>query len=633
MKQHLQSLPDKFRIEDYELSGVLGSSYVGIKYLGWERNVRRRVAIKEYLPAGVGIREKDGRVMPQSSSVESNFHELLEQFLSEARALERFQHPNMVRVLRVLEANGTGYVVLDYAKGETLSAILRQSGTLGNDRLDAVLQPLLDCLEALHDAELLHQDIRPGNIVVDSDTPPVLLAFGAMTQGFSAARQTFADRSRHRHATHSPTVYSPVELYSSQAKRGPWTDIYALGATMYQCATGTAPPAAPDRIIEDTIVSPKEINGTGHRKEILAGVDAALGLRPEDRPQSVSAWREILSGAAHRRHGAGADGRLAKTSARGARLPQVREAKEPGAQDKKPRWAVPAIALTGATVFVAYLDTGLLRTPVELKADVPAITRSPIALSKVKSPSGPKSPATPVSEPVQRVDEPAPIATQNPVQGDGATLIVTTEPAQVEVLVAGKYVGRTPLTLVGQPTGNFDVTLRHRYYETVVIPEQAFEPGKESRVDRSLARAVGRLMVTTEPAGAWVERNGERLLDSTPGLLRDLPAGPIQLLIGGAGRRTVNAFAEVPKDATGYFTQALRIAYGTLTVAMEPEDATVTIPTALDAGSKYSPGMRIQQGSHIVEVSREGYRTASLPIEVDGDTRIEVALEPQPGQS
>ena len=621
-RSHQQALPSHFRIQELEVRKMIGSNDIGIKYLVWDHESGQQMAVKEFLPGGIGFRRPDGTVGPQSTSTESSYHALFEQFLTEARALADFQHENVIRVTRVLEANGTAYVVMDYAEGQTLSAMLRESKTIEPDRLDAVLRQPSRGLEALHNDNLLHLDIRPGNIVVPTNGPPVILAYGVAPQEFGAARQMFRERLKIQNPVHSPTIYAPVEQYSSSAPKGPWTDIYSLAAAAYECITGGPPPAAPDRVIQDGIAPLVDGGHTAYPTATLAAIDAALSCRPEDRPQTIAAWREMVGGkppATKVRH---ARGKMARTAARGARLPQAESGEPSQAPVRQPRWAVPALVLTAATGLIAYLDTELLRSTLD---EVPANMEladfmSPIASSRenVEQQPGPPVPAPP---------EPIPEATDS-TAGSGSTLAVNTIPAGVEVLVDGEFVGKSPLSLTDHPVGTYDITLRHPHFETMQLADQVVEAGEELRIDQSLYRVTGHLRVTTEPPGAWVEYDGQRLVDSTPGILRDLPAGPVQLLIGAPGRQSIKVLADVPKDGTGYFAQSLRVAFGTLTVDTDPSDARVRVPTHLEARQRYQPGMRIPFGSHTVEVSRPGYQTASETVEVAGDTRIEVTLEP-----
>lgn len=547
-------LPPQFRVGEYELREVLATSRTGITYSAWDPDRGEQIAIKEFLFAEVAARRQDGSVAPRSPAVERSFAELLEQFLDAARALADVRHDNLLRILDVTETNGTGYVAMDHAGESTLDVMLR-TGALGRPELDAIMAPLLDGLEALHNADLLHLELRPDKIALRADGSPVILASGATRQGFATARRSFGNRARDRRLIRSPSSYAPIELYSAETKWwGPWTDIYALGSIFYECVSGEVPPAAAERLIADSIGTPSEPDSEDFDPAIRSGIQASMAIRPADRPQQVATWRNLLTdGEAKPR---GADGNLARTSARGARIPANGSTEASSAAGGRRRWAIPALALLAATGLIVYFDSQLLRSPVdeEAPAQQTADWQSPIAQSteRITSRATPDLAALfgPAADKDSAVVE----------QARNATLTVETTPPNAEVWVAGRFVGKTPLSLRDQPEGTFEVVLHHPHFERVVLADQSFEADQELRIDRTLTRGKGNLMVTTEPAGAWVEWDDRRLIESTPGLLSDLPAGLVELRVGAPGRESVKVLAEVPKDATGYLAHELVVA-------------------------------------------------------------------------
>ena len=531
---------------------ILGSSITGITYSGRDRADGTQVVIKEFLPAAYAVRLRDGSVAPRARSSEQSFAESLRQFLGAAEALAEVRHENIVRVRSVTESNGTGYVAMDHVVGETLDAMLRRSGTLAAPQFAAMLPPLLDGLEALHGAELLHLELRPDKIVLTADGSPVILAYGATRQGFTGARQILSDRSKGRRLLHSPSLYAPVELYSADAKWGQWTDIYSLGAILYECVAGEPPPTAPGRLIDDSMVPLEELESADFDPATLSGIHAALDTRPADRPQHVAAWRRLFTGASASQE---ASAPLARASARGGALVAGSTVEVGVSRGRRVRWAVPVLALAAAGSLITYLDTSVLRSPGDAGASGQDATDllSPIARLAERR----VDQVSPVASPVS--NRPALIVQEPPVVEPAglAGLSVETSPANAEVWLAGRFVGRTPLLLEGQPAGRFDIELRHPHCESVVLGDQLFEDHEELRIEQVLTRGRGNLMVTTDPAGAWVEFEGRRLIDSTPGLLRDLPAGPVELRVGAPGRKAVRVFADVPKDETRYLAQAL----------------------------------------------------------------------------
>ena len=289
-QQHRLALPQGTRIRDFEFHRVLGHGGFGMTYLGWNLALDIPVAIKEYLPGDLATREQDGSVVPQSSQAASDFQWGLERFLDEARTLARFQHPNIVRVLHFFEAHSTAYIVMEYAEGETLSEHIERKGSLQEAELKAILYPLLSALEVVHQADFLHRDIKPGNIVLrDSDGSPVLLDFGA-------ARQAVGAKSRSVTSIVTPG-YAPIEQYSSRGHQGAWTDIYALGGVCYRALTGDVPEDATDRVRYDPLVPVAQRCAGRVSQELLEAVDWALSVDEGARPQSVGAWREAMGAA------------------------------------------------------------------------------------------------------------------------------------------------------------------------------------------------------------------------------------------------------------------------------------------------------------------------------------------------
>ena len=281
------ALPQGHRLEEYELVRVLGFGGFGITYLGFDHHLDKAVAIKEYLPSDLATRTTDGSVAPQASKFRGDSQEGLERFLDEARTLARFDHRYIVKVHRFFEAHGTAYIVMEYAKGETLSELLERKGTLTEAELKGILYPILKGLEVVHGADFLHRDIKPANIVLrDEDGSPVLLDFGA-------ARQAIGEKSRSITVILTPG-YAPFEQYSSRGHQGPWTDIYALGAVCYRALTGRVPDDATDRVRHDPLVPVSQRCAGRVSGAFLSAIDAALAVDEGARPQSIGGWREML---------------------------------------------------------------------------------------------------------------------------------------------------------------------------------------------------------------------------------------------------------------------------------------------------------------------------------------------------
>ncbi len=286
---HRQALPKGYRLHEYQLDRVLGSGGFGLTYLAWDTSLDKPVAIKEYLPNDLAVRETDHSVMPKSGGNKDDFQWGLGRFLDEARTLARFKHPNIIAVYRYFEAHNTAYIVMEFAEGETLDEVLKR-GVLEEPRLLSVLMPLLEGLEEVHGVNFLHRDIKPGNIVIRSDGSPVLLDFGA-------ARQAVGSRSRNITSVVTPG-YAPIEQYSTRGNQGPWTDIYALGAVAYEAVSGEAPLDATGRVFQDPMRPASEICQGKYSESLLNSIDWALSMEGEARPQDIASWRQSMTGEA-----------------------------------------------------------------------------------------------------------------------------------------------------------------------------------------------------------------------------------------------------------------------------------------------------------------------------------------------
>lgn len=285
--EDIRSLPRGYQLSDYRIEGPLGHGAFGITYLATDTMLNRKVAIKEYFPREFAARDGTLLVKPAGNKEDrDNFSWGLKRFLEEARVLALFDHPNIVPVRRFFEANGTAYLVMDYCDGVPLDSMISKNGSLTKDQVEKIIYPILDGLERVHKANFLHRDIKPANIFIKSDGSPVLLDFGA-------ARQEMLSHSRSVTSMATPG-YAAFEQYSTHGKQGPWTDIYGLGATIYRAITGDKPQDAPDRILADNLVPALERASGKFDERFLLAIDAAIAVRPENRPQSIAEWKRML---------------------------------------------------------------------------------------------------------------------------------------------------------------------------------------------------------------------------------------------------------------------------------------------------------------------------------------------------
>ncbi len=274
----------------YSIETLLGSGGFAKTYLANDLTLARQVAIKEFFPATAASRHGTN-VQPFAASDQSSFEDARQRFEKEARTLSHVTHPNIVRVFRTFDANGTSYIVLEYVEGEDLEDWLQSLGRAPTqEEVDRFAEPLLGALDRVHKAGILHRDITPRNIRIRKiDHAPVLLDFGA-------AKTVLAEGRRTTIAIKTPG-YASVELNSTDSKMlGAWTDIYGLAATFYRALAGAPPPESTERILGDTLVSATKLPlAQGNfRPAFLAGIDWGLAVRPEKRPQSVADWRARL---------------------------------------------------------------------------------------------------------------------------------------------------------------------------------------------------------------------------------------------------------------------------------------------------------------------------------------------------
>ncbi|MEQ1694259.1 MAG: serine/threonine-protein kinase [Hyphomicrobiaceae bacterium] len=278
------------RLGEYVIESMLGSGGFGITYRALDTRLDTSVAIKEYFPANLAYRV-GSTVAVRPDGIVGGYDWGMEKFLHEASALARLQHPNIVGVRRLFKANLTAYMVLDYIEGPNLKDWRRNHHNKPDQgELDQILIPLLNALELVHRKGLLHRDIAPKNVMIASTLMPILIDFGAARQLVAQHSQTFA-------ALLTPG-YAPFEQYVATSRnQGPWTDIYALSASIYEIVTGNLPPEAPERAVDDKCIPISELERGRYRAEFLSAIDYGLRPLPKDRPQSVADWRKAFVGA------------------------------------------------------------------------------------------------------------------------------------------------------------------------------------------------------------------------------------------------------------------------------------------------------------------------------------------------
>ncbi|MFG6415969.1 serine/threonine protein kinase [Roseateles sp. DC23W] len=285
------ALPAGTRFGELEILGTLGVGGFGIVYLARDHSLEREIAIKEYMPSQFAQRDGQSQVSVRSVSMAETFELGRRSFVNEAKLLARFDHPSLLKVYRFWEANGTAYMAMPRLVGQSLREARKARPTPPpEDWLRRIFDAVLGGLETLHAQNVWHRDVAPDNIFLPADgSPPILLDFGA-------ARQAIGDRTQVFTAILKPS-YAPIEQYAEAAglKQGPWTDFYALAAAMHDLLTGRPPPPCTARAMADELMP---LSVPGYSPSFLAGLDWALRVSPQQRPQSVAAWRAVVEGRA-----------------------------------------------------------------------------------------------------------------------------------------------------------------------------------------------------------------------------------------------------------------------------------------------------------------------------------------------
>jgi len=281
-----QPLPPGHMIDGYCFERQLSMGGFSIVYLAHDAK-GTPVAIKEYLPNALA-RRKVGLLPQVSAANRAAYQSGMMAFYEEGIALARLNHPNVVRVLNFLRANDTVYLVMRYEQGRTLHEHIRKHhGEFKESFVRGVFVRLLSGLREVHANKLLHLDIKPSNIYLRTDGNPVLLDFGA-------TRQTLCQSDPELRPTYTPGYAAP-EQYGRLAEQGPWTDIYAVGASMYACLAAAAPQPADARMARDELVPASQRWDGQYDQQLLDTIDQCMRLDPLARPQSVFALQRMLA--------------------------------------------------------------------------------------------------------------------------------------------------------------------------------------------------------------------------------------------------------------------------------------------------------------------------------------------------
>ena len=359
--------------EQYLIGRALGHGGFGITYLAWDIGLEARLAVKEYMPAGVAGRTDRTKAMPLSDTAKEEYEWGLERFLEEARVLKKSNHPNIVTVDTVFRDNGTAYLVMEYLEGVNFAEFLRRrGGTIPFADALQVMLPVMDALTAVHALDIVHRDVSPDNIFIPKMGRVKLIDFGA-------ARNALSQKSRNLSAI-LKGGYAPEEQYRSSGKQGPWTDVYAAAATLYRAITGKIPVPSLDRQAEDTLERPSQL-GAGIPPSAESALMKAMAVRAGERFQSMEEFKRALTGgisvpragsiavpgegppappaaqepnleAKIRKYESSTSGSGAATAAVMARAVKEPAGRAPAVRRPSPKWLAPAI-LAGILVLAA----------------------------------------------------------------------------------------------------------------------------------------------------------------------------------------------------------------------------------------------------------------------------------------
>lgn len=268
----------------YVVGKCIGQGGFGITYAGYDKMLAQKVAIKEFYPSEIAQRipgQTTVAAYTRSDYIEEYNHGKAK-FVEEARILAKFSgYPGIVGIRDCVEANGTAYIIMQYLDGMTLKEYLKKSGGVikCEDALN-ILDPVMDALDAVHKVNIIHRDISPDNIFITNDYQVKLLDFGAARSSIGGGKSL---------SIMLKPGYAPEEQYRSKGNQGPWTDVYALCATLYRMVTGSVPPDSLERLVVDGLRIPDNL--PDNIKYVLR---RGLSVYASERIQSISEIRKLL---------------------------------------------------------------------------------------------------------------------------------------------------------------------------------------------------------------------------------------------------------------------------------------------------------------------------------------------------
>lgn len=280
------ALPAGHELRQYRIVRPLGGGGFSIVYLAHDTAQNRPVVIKEYLPGNQAKRTEDVSVQSLSAETNTTFKQGIKRFFEEAAILAKIRHESIVQVIDFFRDNNTVYIVMQYEHGKDLRSYVKRYRRLPEKFIRAVFSGVLLGLRELHGHNLLHLDIKPANIFLRPGGKPLLLDFGAAQPAY---------RENRVQAPHTLTLgYAPIEQHR-RGHLGPWTDLYAIGASMWTCMSGKAPLAAPKRNERDRLKPAVKQFARHYSRHLLEAVDWCLRMDQLERPQNAQQLIDYLA--------------------------------------------------------------------------------------------------------------------------------------------------------------------------------------------------------------------------------------------------------------------------------------------------------------------------------------------------
>ncbi len=271
----------------YVIDKVLGQGGFGITYAATDHKTDTKVAVKEFFPESMATRTQSVSVTPFSGDIGESFQYGKTCFLQEAETLAQFiGNENIVKIHCYFEENGTAYFVMDFVEGTSFDRYIKdKGGKISYEETEKYLIPVMDALHAVHNKGIVHRDVTPDNIYITKDGVVKLLDFGA-------ARYSLGDKSRSLDVV-LKHGFAPKEQYTRRGRQGPFTDVYALGATFYFALTGKRPPDSIERLDEDNLVPPSTL-GVSIPKSAEEAILRAMAVNPQGRFQTMQEFKNAL---------------------------------------------------------------------------------------------------------------------------------------------------------------------------------------------------------------------------------------------------------------------------------------------------------------------------------------------------